>query len=422
MALGSVFKNIVSGAKKLGAAVGNPMVQPEAAVPDATVADMGFDVPDFKLPELDPNDKDFEAKKAIHDAYEELGQMHAAHARTAGEGYKKQYNELAEGVRNRVTGKEHSPLSMFMIGMGSQEGMDTAAKQNQAVAAQRSKRDLDLLELKSQALRGQIAQHMEAGKFAQALKSSALLAEVQAVIDRVGSERDQAEKLAQLTVTEEGKNTRHLRTQERLEQISRDRMRVAMSITSGVKLPEATKLRMKNELDAALHKRDSYLKINNVTGLAFSDAEIAAAQAEYLKETDRIADWVNGLIPGTENDIKFSASSSMPEIPAGERVVSVAGKPSADAKRTAAQIAAARAAGDNTDGDPENVPATGAAAQDLAGNRAPDALLDAIAVEGTEVAALRPDPNEIVRARLPNGKVASGPRGTLPKGAVIITQ
>ncbi len=294
MSIGSIFKKVVSGA-------GQALAGPEPARPDATATampDLGLDVPDFQLPQLDENDPDYEDKKAIHDAYEELGRMHTEHARGAGEQYKTMYNDLAKGVREQATGKEFSPLSALMIGMGSDKGLENVQAHNQSVKNATHQRDQDLLSLKERALRGQIDQFLAEGKFSQALKAQALLADVAAVQDRTKAERAQQMKIEQLGITEEGKNKRAEMINTRMVQVADRRMKILQAQLG--KLSDADKFAYQTKLAAVKSEYAEGIGANKLTGRKPSEEKKGELYDEMIRKTNALRDEMAGLTPGDD--------------------------------------------------------------------------------------------------------------------------
>jgi hypothetical protein len=295
MGLGSVLKRTLSGVAHGAQAVAGDVaqaVQPSAAPQSPAMSApnpyVGFDVPDFKLPDLDPADPDYKEKKAIHDAYEELGSMHQQHVAQAGSAYQTMYNNLAHDIKARPQGKEFSPLSAFAIGLGNPDALKNVAAHNDSVTAGAAQKDSDLLALKEQALKGQIQQMMSEGKFAQALKQSAMLADVQAMQSRSESERAHKNKLEEINTTQDAMTKRTNIISDRMRAVADSKERVARSV--GAKLPAPAKAKM--DANIAKAKQDYGRETANdpLTGEAVPLEQKAAATKKFNDEIDMITD------------------------------------------------------------------------------------------------------------------------------------
>lgn len=295
MSVGSVIKRVVSGAGHVARGVGQevagamqPQPAPQSSVEAAPPADIGYNIPEFKLPALDPNDPDYEEKKAIHDAWDQLGQMHSDFAKTQNETYRKSVEDLAGHVRGRAAGKRFSPLSAFMIGMGNPEALKQVAATNAEAEQGDRQKEMDLFNLREQALKGQIAQMMEQGKFAQALKQSALLADVHATQGRIQGQQAHKAKLAEIKATQDAMTERTRMTNQRMIEVADKRLATVNGVIG--KLPDADKQKMKSQLDAARAEFTKGISMNPVTGIEPTEEEKAAAWEKYQQKTNDIYD------------------------------------------------------------------------------------------------------------------------------------
>lgn len=210
MSIGSVIKKIAKAPVKAVGAVGRAAAQ---AVEPPAPAPMDTSMPEYtppayqpmELPEIDPADPDAEHKQAVHSWIRELEAAHAEQAKGQGKEYHDQYEKLAQYAASGAKERKFDPISAFMIGMGSDEGLDTVKEHNRSVDKAAREREDYLLGLKEQALKGNIQKLMDEGKFKQVLTQSAALEELHATQDRIKSAREHKEKLAEIEATNKGK-------------------------------------------------------------------------------------------------------------------------------------------------------------------------------------------------------------------------
>lgn len=210
MSLGSVLKRIAKAPVKAAGAVGQAVQQ--AVEPPAPQA-MDTSMPEYtppayqpmELPDIDPADPDAEHKTAVHAWIRELEKAHAEQAQSQGPEYHAQYEKLAKYAASQPQERAFDPISAFMIGMGSDEGLQDVKAHGLAVDKQKREREDYLLGLKEQAIKGNLQKLMEEGKFKQALTQSAALEELHATQDRIKSAREHKEKLKEIEETNKGK-------------------------------------------------------------------------------------------------------------------------------------------------------------------------------------------------------------------------
>ena len=210
MSIGSVIKRIAKAPLKAAGAVGHAVqqaVEPPANTPlDTSMPE--YQAPNYvpmELPEIDPADPDAEHKQAVHSWIRELEASHAEHAKGQGKEYHDQYEKLAQYSAGRPREKKFDPISAFMIGMGSEKGLNAVLEHNSSVDKQTREREDYLLGLKEQAMKGNIQKLMDEGKFKQVLTQSAALEDLHATQDRIKSSREHKEKLAEIEATNKGK-------------------------------------------------------------------------------------------------------------------------------------------------------------------------------------------------------------------------
>lgn len=210
MSIGSVLKKIAKAPVKAAGAVARGV---QEAVEPPTPAPMDASIPEYtapeyqpmELPEIDPADPDAEHKAAVHEWIRELEKGHAEQAKTQGKEYHDQYSKLAQYAASRPQERAFDPISAFMIGMGSDEGLKGVKEHNLSADKAAREREDYLLGLKEQALKGNIQKLMDEGKFKQVLTQSAALEELQATQDRIKSAREHKEKLKEIEETNAGK-------------------------------------------------------------------------------------------------------------------------------------------------------------------------------------------------------------------------
>lgn len=207
MSVGSVLKKIGAGAASVGGSVAKEILGTGAPAPmaEAPAAAPAAAPQPFKLPDLDPNDPDYEEKKMIHDTYTKLGEALTGSAADDGIDLKSKYEELAKYAESRPQPKKWSPFSAFAIAMGSPDAMHKVNEDNAKADKAHSDREEYLLGLREQALKGEIAQLMQKGNFKKALTQSAALEE----LSRIQKLRDDAragkQKLAEIEETNKGR-------------------------------------------------------------------------------------------------------------------------------------------------------------------------------------------------------------------------
>lgn len=209
MSVGSVLKKVAGAGVGAGKAILGPsgigaftetapQVAPAAAAPSAVAPP---EAP-FALPELDPADPDYEEKKAIHEAYTELSKRLAP---DDGVNYQEKYGDLARYVASRPEPKHWSPFSSFAIAMGSPAGAQKVASDNARADEEHQSREDNILRLKEEALKGEIAQLAQKGNFKKMLTQTALLEELAATQKRIRDAREHKQKLEELDKTNAGR-------------------------------------------------------------------------------------------------------------------------------------------------------------------------------------------------------------------------
>lgn len=209
MSIGSVIKKIAKAPVKAAGAVGKAVVQ--AATPPAPrqfSAEMPeYTPPEYRpmdLPEIDPADPDAEHKTAVHGWIRELEAAHAEQAKGQGKEYHDQYEQLAR-MSSKGGERKFDPISAFMIGMGSEKGLNMVLDQNAKADKSTREREDYILGMQEQAMKGNLQKMMDEGKFKQVLTQSAALEKLHAAQDRIKSGREHKEKLAEIEKTNEGK-------------------------------------------------------------------------------------------------------------------------------------------------------------------------------------------------------------------------
>ena len=210
MALSSVIRKIGQGAASVGKAVAGPsgfgVIQPAAAPPPQEApAQAPQEMEGFTLPELDPNDPDYEEKKAVHEAYTRLGGMLKDSADGDGIDYRGKYKELADYAASRPLPRTWNPFSAFAIAMGSEAGAKKVASDNERAVKAAQDREDYIQSTKEAAIKGEIAQALEKGNFRKALQQSEALAELNTTLGRIKSEREHKQQLEEIEAQNKGK-------------------------------------------------------------------------------------------------------------------------------------------------------------------------------------------------------------------------
>jgi len=204
MSVGSVLKKVAGGAAGVGKALGvleeaGPQVVPAAAAPSAAPAQE--DSP-FSLPEIAPDDPDREEKQAIHNAYMELYKRLAP---DDGINYREKYGELEKYVNSRPEPRHWSPFSSFAIAMGSPAGAQKVASDNARATDAHSEREANVLRLREEALKGEIAQLAQKGNFKKMLTQTALLEELARTQKLRDDAREHKQKIDEIEAQNKGK-------------------------------------------------------------------------------------------------------------------------------------------------------------------------------------------------------------------------
>jgi hypothetical protein len=158
----------------------------------------------MELPEIDPADPDAEHKTAVHGWIRELEAAHAEQAKGQGKEYHDQYEQLAR-MSSKGGERKFDPISAFMIGMGSEKGLNMVLDQNAKADKSTREREDYILGMQEQAMKGNLQKMMDEGKFKQVLTQSAALEKLHAAQDRIKSERGHKEKLAEIEKTNTGR-------------------------------------------------------------------------------------------------------------------------------------------------------------------------------------------------------------------------
>lgn len=173
-------------------------------VPPTTPEPAPVPQPSFTLPEIDPDDPDFEEKQAVHEAYTQLSQILADAAPHID--YEKEYQKLRETTAQRPERRAPNPLSAFAIGMGAgEQGLNRMQATEDTRLSDAEKKWSDIVAIQEQAIKGDIQQKLEQGKFKQALAQSEALARLQSTTTRIEEGRKHKQKLAEIEKQNEGK-------------------------------------------------------------------------------------------------------------------------------------------------------------------------------------------------------------------------
>lgn len=210
MSIGSVIKRVAHG-------VGNELrsaVQPQAEPPINAQLPPDAAIPQYQpmeLPEIDPKDPEAASKQQIHDYIRALEKAHAEYAASQPD-YHQQYQQLADYVNSGPAPKRFDPLSAFAIGMGDINNLKQVADVNAAADKERHAKEDYLLNLREQAMKGNIQRLMEEGKFQQALKESAALQTLNAEQEAAKEKRTAKQRLAEIEAQNTGRaNVAHIR-------------------------------------------------------------------------------------------------------------------------------------------------------------------------------------------------------------------
>lgn len=213
MGIGSVVKRVISGVPRAAASIGKSIAaeiapdaftqqgRPSGVLNPVPTAPPKEEMDDFKLPELDPNDPDFEEKTAIHEAYQKL----TTALEDDNVDYRAKYKEMADFVSSKPEPRRWSPLAGFAIGMGNPDALKQVAADNRSADKTREDREEEIARIQEEAIKGEISQHMASKNFKKALTQSKALADLEATRDRIKSTREQKDKLAQIEATNKGK-------------------------------------------------------------------------------------------------------------------------------------------------------------------------------------------------------------------------
>jgi len=224
MSFSSVLGGVGSAAKKVGSAamksVMPEQVQAQPAGPPAPEAPQEEPTHQFKLPDLDPSDPDYEEKKAVHDAFDALNRQltEAAPHIDFQKEYAGLYKKQQEGP-NKVPSM--NPLSSFAIAMGAgQQGLNNVAREHDRAQGQEDDKFSSALDLQKAAIQGDIEQKMQQGKFKQALAQSEVLARLEATTSRIRGQRTQANEMEKIKEQNKGKlDVAHIKADSAQQQL-----------------------------------------------------------------------------------------------------------------------------------------------------------------------------------------------------------
>jgi len=202
-------RGLAKGAQSL-LADEQPVMQ-QAVAPTAPADVPAQPQPGFALPELDPNDPDFEEKQKVHAAYEAL-EKHFAQANPE-VNYQEHYNKMIAGMKEPQE-RQMNPFRKFAIAFGTQDperpyapnvglaGIEaTEAKRHGAEMSEFEK----TLGMQKEAMTGQIRQHMAAGEFRKALAMAKAKADLDITSERAKGEREHKFKMAEIEAQVAGK-------------------------------------------------------------------------------------------------------------------------------------------------------------------------------------------------------------------------
>jgi len=246
----------------------------------------------FTLPDLDPNDEDYEHRQQIHDAIMNLDkQWQTAMPNIDYQGH---YRKLAEEMKKEPKKREWNALSKLAVALGTQNP-DRPYDQNLGLAkmdetaekerADKQKSFDENMALRKEALGGHIRQLLDEGKFRQAL--SQLNAQEQM---GVSSERFKS-KMKQEELKVQGDTKKDVARIQADAAMSRANARITYlkEQTGKLKLSPSDKAAM----DAEFRQAQSHLneiKKQWQEGM-LSDEQVEVAEEENRQELKRIHDY-----------------------------------------------------------------------------------------------------------------------------------
>jgi hypothetical protein len=247
----------------------------------------------FTLPELDPNDSDYEEKKMVHDAMIALEKHYSDNM--PGVDFEGHYRKLASELKNAPSERQWNPLSKFAIAMGTQNPENPYAP-NVGLAKMEDVAGKKLTEektsfdenmaLRKEALSGHIRQLLDQGKFRQALGQL----EVQSQMGIMGRRKEHEFKLgeieAQGTVK---KDVARINAQSAMDRAEK-RLAYQKSLTSKIRLSPANRA-YSNEQFKMADTRLADIKKQWGEGM-LSDEQVEIAEEEHRQELKRLHDWI----------------------------------------------------------------------------------------------------------------------------------
>lgn len=224
-------------------------------------------------------DPDAEEKQAIEAAFAELArrlQEAAPHI-----DFEKEYAPLrqkqAEGAPQAG---RLNPLSQFAIALGAgQEGLSAAERTRTGEQERLDKSWSEMLDIQREAIRGDIAQKMEAGKFKQALAQSETLMKLEAMRSRMKGEREHKQDVE----LEQTKQRGRINLQEQKDRAARQRLVERLNhVADAYKLEGDLRKEFFKQMLGVYATR---LKQQDVTG------EPVITGGDFMKTMDEAVDW-----------------------------------------------------------------------------------------------------------------------------------
>lgn len=250
--------------------------------------------PGFALPDLDPNDPDFDEKTKVHEAYNALEEHFS---RTVPDvDFQGQYNKIMAGQKEPQE-RQMNPFSKFAIAFGTQDRENPYAP-NVGLAGIKATEERRLgaemsefektLGMQKEAMTGQIKQHMAAGEFRKALAMAKTKADLDITADRTKGDREHKYKIAEIEAASTGKKeVARINAQAAIDRAER-RVENAKTSTSNLKLSPTDKARMNQELERAMILFRSSVARDPNTGLRPESEEIEDAEDRHRRELSRI--------------------------------------------------------------------------------------------------------------------------------------
>jgi hypothetical protein len=281
----------------------NALAQPTPAAPASAPATTSSG---FTLPELDPNDPDYEEKSKIHAAFLALDKHLTENVPNVD--FQKQYQDIQNEMAKAPQERHISPLRKFAIALGTQDpeqpyapnrGLaqveETAQKQHAGAMSEFEK----TLDLKREAMTGHIQQLMQQGEFRKALAMANTKAQNDITAARAKDTREHSNKMEEIKATVAGRaDVARIAAQGAMDR-AEARIAAVKANTSNLKLSPTDKAQMTGEIDLATQKFRIATARDPLTGEVPDPDVIDQAEDTHRRELVRIHNFYEDREIGT---------------------------------------------------------------------------------------------------------------------------